>query len=373
MKLKLLMFFFVVAFQLSAQSNIVIKGKFTGPTEGHSVYLYNNITNENDTAKFINGEFTITRKFKVPTRYLFYTTYDIKVNHSYRPYGVLVEGPCEVYIEGDIKTGFYEAKYSGSKPQELFDQFRKTEEGLSEKIKKELTPKYGEAFINKPDYKDPKFQKYMDESDSLLTQYINPEVEKFVMKNKNSFASLMLLRQYGRGMQSGKLEKLFNLLNSKLKKLSEGISIAQQIEGEKSSGVGKKIKDFTLLTPEGKEFKFSSLKGKYVLIDLWASWCGPCKESFKHLKPLYAKYKSSKFEILGISIDKDQNAWKKAIKDEKLDWTLVIDGQGAKSIALKQFAAVAIPKTFLVDPDGKIIAKDIEAADLDKTLDKLLK
>jgi len=374
MKLKIFILLLVAAYaKIFGQSDVIIKGKISGPADGYVVYLHNTETDTQDSAKIVDGTFTMTQKFTAPTRYLFYSSYDMIVNHGYRPFHVLIDSPCELTIETDIKTGFADAKYSGSKSHLLYDYFKRIETELHKKVEKALIPKYGEAFIAKPVYKDPRYKVYWAEWDSVLTELLTPEIEKFIRENPNSFASLIILNNNARRLDNPKNKLLFALLNPELKKLSTGKILSQVIEGKDKSALGQHVLDFQLPTPGGNKFSFSSLKGKYVLIDIWASWCMPCRAAFKELRPLYSKYKGKNFEILGISVDKDHDAWKKAMKDEKLEWLHVVDLEGEERISLKQFSASAIPKTFLVDPEGKIIGVDLESSELNKTLEKLIK
>lgn len=331
MRLHLFAVYFLFPFTLFAQStSVVFHGTLSGPTEGERVYLYNNATKETDSSKIMDGTFTIVRPFTVPTRHFFYTSYDITVKRGYYPFGVMIDGPCEIRITGDITKGFISSKVSGSAPQALYDEFNREKRTASEAL-------------------------------------------SFVREHCDSYAALIVLRDRADELPVDTLGAVFDLFSGQLKGLSEGKSLADRIEGERSSRVGQEVKDFTLETPDGTPFTFSSLRGKYVLIDLWASWCGPCRQSFKTLRPLYEEYRSRNFEILGISVDRDHQAWKKAIQNEKLLWVQVIDGEGDKNVGMKQFAATLIPKTFLIGPDGRIVAKDLEGGELAGTLDRLLK
>jgi thiol-disulfide isomerase/thioredoxin len=108
--------------------------------------------------------------------------------------------------------------------------------------------------------------------------------------------------------------------------------------------------------PKGTDVNFADLKGKYVLIYFWASWCVPCRRSFPHMREVYKKYKSDKFEIYSVSIDEDKSAWLKAVKEENNPWLQSLD---TKNISQKGFAVTGVPSTFLIDPQGKIIAKEV--------------
>jgi thiol-disulfide isomerase/thioredoxin len=120
--------------------------------------------------------------------------------------------------------------------------------------------------------------------------------------------------------------------------------------------VGNQVADFSLPDPAGKNVNFSDFKGKYVLVDFWASWCVPCRQSFPHMREMYKKYKSSQFEIYNISIDEDKAAWLKAVKEEKNPWPQSLDNQ---NINQKGFAVTGVPASFLIDPQGKIIAREV--------------
>jgi peroxiredoxin len=126
-------------------------------------------------------------------------------------------------------------------------------------------------------------------------------------------------------------------------------------------------------TPDGKKLSLASLKGKYVLIDFWASWCGPCRRANPDLVATYAKFKGKKFEILGVSLDKDAAEWKAAIKADKLTWPQVSDLMYWNNAAARTYQVESIPSSFLVGPDGKIIARDLSHTELEDYLTKTLK
>jgi len=148
--------------------------------------------------------------------------------------------------------------------------------------------------------------------------------------------------------------------------------VASHIAGARKSRPGSTVDGFTLKDAEGRPHSLSDLKGKYVLLDLWASWCGPCRAEFPNLRETYAALHARNFEILGISIDTDSTRWQKALNDEKLPWPQVIDELGDKAIHVKQFAATSIPRTLLLDPNGVILAIDLRGEALRKKLEELL-
>lgn len=134
--------------------------------------------------------------------------------------------------------------------------------------------------------------------------------------------------------------------------------------------VGSKVPEIELPGTTGSVVKLSSLKGKVVLIDFWASWCGPCRQSMPALKNVYKKYKDKGLEIYGISLDQDKSAWGKALKEDKTPWMHVIDTQGGTA---RKWGIQYIPTSFLLDKEGNLVAVNAEAGALETHLKKLLK
>jgi peroxiredoxin len=144
------------------------------------------------------------------------------------------------------------------------------------------------------------------------------------------------------------------------------------IKRTRGVAVGDEAPDFTLNSPEGQPIQLSGLRGKYVLIDFWASWCGPCRMENPNVVKMYNKYKDKGFAIYGVSLDKDMNAWTAAIKKDGLSWTHGSDLKYWNSAAAQLYGVSAIPATYLLDKDGKVIAKNLRGPSLEAKLSELL-
>lgn len=137
--------------------------------------------------------------------------------------------------------------------------------------------------------------------------------------------------------------------------------------------IGQTAPEINLPSPSGKNISLSSLKGKYVLVDFWASWCGPCRAENPNVVEAYKKFKDKNFTILGVSLDNDKEKWMKAVADDNLTWNHVSDLQGWESIAARTYNVQSIPTNFLINPEGKIIATNLRGAELEATLEQTLK
>lgn len=139
-----------------------------------------------------------------------------------------------------------------------------------------------------------------------------------------------------------------------------------------ASKVGQSAPDFSLPDPSGKQISLSSFKGKYVLVDFWASWCGPCRQENPNVVEAFKKFKDKNFTILGVSLDKTKDAWTKAIADDKLTWSHVSDLKYWESMVVPLYGISGIPTNILVDPQGKIIAANLRGEALEKKLSEVL-
>lgn len=176
---------------------------------------------------------------------------------------------------------------------------------------------------------------------------------------------------FGFDPQLDELEPAYNSLSEDNQASLYGKQIREIIESAKKTAVGKLAIDFKAADLNGNPVSISSYKGKYVLVDFWASWCGPCRGENPNLVRLYNKYHSEKFDIIGFSLDNNKDAWGKAVKNDKLSWTQLSDLKAWDSRVVQAYGIKGIPFNILLDQQGRIMGKNLRGVALQKKVEEI--
>jgi peroxiredoxin len=355
---------FIIISLLSCENKKSGEAVITGKLKNgaHAKIFFEHITSEGDipvdsTFADANGNFTL----KNTTTGLDY--YILRTGNENVAY-LILKGGENISFSGDTKNLEQSYNVEGSPDTKLLLELKRHEQHLSDS----MNSLYTAIRAENPFEKDSAGAALQRQYDSLLRDFATRLI-------RNNFTSIVSLSasQY---LDKQKDFDLFIQLNDSLKKeLGENKYLevfSKQVEDMKKLPAGTLAPEIRLPSPEGKEFALSSLKGKVVVIDFWASWCGPCRKEMPEMVSLYRDFKSKGVEIFGVSLDDNVDAWKTAIAHDGITWIQVSDLKKWDSKAAADYGINEIPQTILLDTKGKIVARGLNPHELRIRIQELI-
>ena len=346
----------------NSQNGYVINGTIEGAADGDSIYIMN-LNSQNPvataTAVINGGKFTFKGVQDVPTNT--YIAYKIQDPQA-RKY-------ANFFLENGTMTAFLgedDNYVKGTPNNDAFEQYKAEIAAMTEKIEAV------EAQLQGAD--DAKTKELEDQIDGLMDEYYEV-FERTIDKNITNPVGVSVLKSFYYQMDTDKLAAALDQIPANLMEGDETLARIKEVVAKKiATAPGQKFTDFAMKTPDDKDIKLSDYagKGKIVLVDFWASWCGPCRVEMPNVKDAYAKYKDKGFEIVGVSLDRNVTDWKKGIEDLGITWPQMSDVKYWDCEAADIYGVQAIPATVLIDKDGTILKRDLRGSDLAEELEKLL-
>lgn len=345
-----------------------LTGNISGGSDSLEVFLQ--IIDENtgefvsvDTTTVQNGTFIFKGIAEQSPALRFISTEGLS-----RPVPVAIESGN---IDVSIDTAFV-VTVKGTALNDKYQEFSNKRNAINNQLR-ELSKLGKEA--EKAGTLTPEYEKELDNKYDSLYNGLKKEVFDFTKANITNPFGVYVLIDRGVSFDATQLKELLPSLDAKVKASVRVQKLEKRLQALEGTEVGKQFIDIKGTTPDGKELSLSDYagKGKYVLVDFWASWCPPCRKDMPTVVEAYKQYKNKGFEIVGVSLDDDKAAWEKGIKDLNITWPQVSDLKGWKTELGAAYAVNSIPHTVLLDKEGKIIAKDIHASELLSKLAELMK
>lgn len=346
----------------AASGTLNLSGELKGMDTGYVEFLYPvGDSSKTDSVQVKGGKFTYTTELKEPVNMIF------RVAGTRGEEVAFFADPGKVTISG-YRDSVYASKVTGGPSQVLFAKGDETIKAIM-KPGESLYQAYQAAQqtqnMNEMMRIEGEFNRLQDSAKSYT--------KNFAFENRKSvvaaYYGLVYLNEPGKDEL---IKSLYDTLTPAVKKTFFGNKLGELVATNAKIAIGAVAPDFSQNTPAGTPLMLSSLRGKYILVDFWASWCQPCRAENPNIVNAYNLYKDKGFDILGVSLDADSAAWIKAIADDKLTWNHVSDLKYWDNAAAKTYGIRSIPASLLLDKEGRIIGKDLRGPALEAKLAELM-
>ena len=344
------------------EPSFTIDAEIIGPEDSTYIYLSKVIEGKMesvDTAILADSKVSFRGNLEIPE--MIY----LKVGETRKAINIFCENsPITVRVNVDSLD---HAVVTGSVVHDELMEFKAYLAPMDDRSR-ELNDNYREAAAAS---NDEEMEKILAQYEMLRTEQTNM-IKKFVESKSTSYIAPFIIRRYlVHDMEVEDLELILTKIDTSVHDAREYVELSERVHTLKSVAIGNPAVDFALNDTTGNPIAISSFQGKFLLIDFWASWCGPCRRENPNVVKLYNDFSDKGFEIIGVSFDESRERWIKAIHDDGLTWPHVSDLKGWQSAAGKLYAINSIPATVLLDREGNIVAKNLRGDALREKLEEL--